>query len=242
MLRGMSSAHVASVNLGAARPTDTNSAGRTGIAKHPVGSVDVRAPGSRHGGLGSGIVGDFIGDRPDHGGDHQAVYAVAREELDAWAVELDRDLPAGSFGENLTTQDLAVDAAIVGQTWQIGEEVVLRVSGPRIPCRTFAEHMGMPAWVKRFAQRGRSGAYLSVQEPGTIRPGDPITVLHTPDHGVDVSMTFRAFMGDLETAQIVLDAGCLDPEADAKLREKVRKRQRADQAQNRGEQVTATDA
>lgn len=228
MLRGMSSAHVSSVNLGSARPTDTNSAGRTGIGKKPVGSVDVRAPGSRQKGLGSGVVGDFIGDRPDHGGDHQAVYAVAREELDAWAAELDRDLPAGSFGENLTTTGLDVDAAIVGQTWQIGEKAVLRVSGPRIPCRTFAEHMGMPGWVKRFAQRGRSGAYLSVQEAGTIRPGDPITVLHTPDHGVDVPTTFLAFMGDLDAAGTVLDARCLDSEHHGELADLLARRRRSD--------------
>lgn len=209
MLVGMSSAQVVSVNLGAARPTSTNSAGRTGIAKQSVESVQVRAPGTRHSGLGSGVVGDFIGDRPEHGGDHQAVYAVAREELEAWAAELDRDLPAGSFGENLTTSGLDVDAAVVGQIWQVGDEVVLCVAGPRMPCSTFAEHMGVPGWVKRFAERGRSGAYLSVQQPGTIRPGDPVTVLHTPDHGVDVPMTFRAFLGDLEAAQAVLEAHCL---------------------------------
>lgn len=226
MLRGMSSALVISVNLGSARPTETNSAGGTGIDKHPVDSLAIRAPGPRQGGLGSGVVGDFVGDRKHHGGDTKAVYLVAQEELRHWGAELGRDLRPGLFGENLTTQDLAVDSLPIGQRLLVGAEVVLRVCGPRIPCRTFTEQMEVPGWVRRFTERGRSGAYCAVEQPGQVRRGDAIRSLDEPEHGVDVSMTFSAFMGDLEAAQHVLDAGCLDPEADEKLHKKVRSRQR----------------
>src|SRR6185369_2155962 len=41
-----------------------------------------------------------------HGGDDQAVYAYAREDLDTWAFTLDRPLDNGCFGENLTTAQL----------------------------------------------------------------------------------------------------------------------------------------
>ena len=43
--------------------------------------VEVRAPGSKAHGLGSGLVGDYIGDRRAHGGNDQAVYAYAVEDL-----------------------------------------------------------------------------------------------------------------------------------------------------------------
>ena len=46
----------------------------------------VRAPGPMDGGVGSGLVGDIIGNQKVHGGDDQAVYAYAREDLDAWEI------------------------------------------------------------------------------------------------------------------------------------------------------------
>lgn len=183
-------AHLVSVNLGRSKPGGD---GRTGIHKEPiVGHAFVRDPGPRTGGLGSGLHGDFIGSRKHHGGRDQAVYAVAQEELDHWAAEIGRPLPPGSFGENLTTLGLDVDAAIVGETWIIGGSVKLQVAGPRIPCRTFATAFGEPRWVKRFTERGRTGAYLRVLEGGTLAAGDEVVVVRRPAHGITVPMMFRA--------------------------------------------------
>jgi MOSC domain-containing protein YiiM len=53
------------------------------------------------------------------------------------------------------------------------------------------------------------GAYLSVVDPGLLRPGTPIFV-ERPDHDIDVLLTFRAFMGDLAAARRVLDAAVLN--------------------------------
>ncbi len=154
--------------------------------------MQVRDPGPRDTGLGSGVVGDHVEDRRHHGGTDQAVYAVAREEHDHWAVELGRELPDGMFGENLTTEGLKVDEALIGEIWQIGSTVRLQVAGPRIPCATFAGHMGVPRWVKRFTERGRTGAYLRVLTPGDVRAGDPVVVVDRPDHDVTVPLMFRA--------------------------------------------------
>ena len=144
----------------------------SGIHKRPVDRIEVRDPGPKRGGLGSGVVGDAIGSRKHHGGETQAVYAVAREELDWWGEHLGRELGAGMFGENLTTAGLAVDEAEVGEQWRVGE-TLLEVCGPRVPCATFAKHLGERAWVRRFTERGRTGAYLAVREPGVIEPRRP---------------------------------------------------------------------
>jgi MOSC domain-containing protein YiiM len=48
------------------------------------------------------------------------------------------------------------------------------------------------AWVRRFAERSRPGAYLRVLQPGALAAGDPIEVVHRPGHGVTVSYLFRA--------------------------------------------------
>ena len=72
------------------------------------------------------MVGDFIGDVAAHGGDGQAVYAFQREDLDRWAARLGRELANGFFGENLTTVDLEVNEARIGERWKIGDEVCCR--------------------------------------------------------------------------------------------------------------------
>ena len=178
------------------------------ICKQPVGRIELRDPGPRRGGLGSGVVGDEIGSRKHHGGQTQAVYAVAREELDWWAEQLGRDLGDGMFGENLTTADLDVDAAEIGEQWRVGD-TLLEVCGPRVPCATFAKHMGEPRWVKRFTEHGRTGAYLAVRQAGSITTGDTIEAVHRPGHGLRVPMLFRAAMGDRKLAAVFLEAQVL---------------------------------
>jgi MOSC domain-containing protein YiiM len=181
-----------SVNVGrlkaAAYAADS---GVTGIDKRPSDTpVQLRDPGRNSG--TSGAIGDAIGDHESHGGTDQAVYAYAREDLDEWQAELGRPLTNGVFGENLTTLGIDVNAALVGERWQVGDTCVLEVTSPRIPCRTFAGWLEDQLWVKRFTERGAPGPYLRVITPGLVGAGDPITVIHRPDHDVTIEMMFRA--------------------------------------------------
>ena len=132
-----STSHVLSVNIGRAMEFEHTSASHTGIDKRPVDHpVMVTAPGPKHV-AGSGLAGDDVCDLRHHGGNDQAVYAYAREDLDNWSSEIGRHLPDGCFGENLTTAGLDITNAIVGERWAVGH-TMLEVSDPRIPCRTFA--------------------------------------------------------------------------------------------------------
>ncbi|QLE72549.1 MOSC domain-containing protein [Streptomyces rectiverticillatus] len=205
--------HLLSVNVGRAGTADLPGAPgfeagmATGIDKRPVeGPVAVAAPGPKGIG-GSGLAGDEIVSLRHHGGDDQAVYAFAREDLDRWEQELGRPLPHGSFGENLTTSGLDVNGALIGERWRIGADLVLEVSAPRIPCRTFATWLGEAGWIKRFTQEAAPGAYLRVIEPGEIRAGDPVTVVHRPGHHVTVSFLFRARTVERALLPDVLAAG-----------------------------------
>ncbi|MET0233925.1 MAG: MOSC domain-containing protein [Kibdelosporangium sp.] len=202
---------VLSVNIGAA--TTMPGIGVTGIDKQPVSrSVQVRAPGPKGVG-GSGLVGDAVCDRRHHGGDHQAVYAYAREDLDTWAAELDRPLPAGAFGENLTTSGVDITNAVIGERWQLGDQVVLEVSCPRIPCRVFARKLGERHWVRTFTARAVPGAYLRVIEPGVIKAGDPVQMVSRPDHDITVGLSFRALTTERDLLPRLLVADTLAPEA-----------------------------
>ena len=159
--------------------------GRTAIDKRPVtGPVYVAE---------RGVQGDAQLDTRHHGRPWQAVYAYADEDLDWWREHLQRELPPGSFGENLTTSGLDVTGAVIGEHWRIGEgedPVVVEVTTPRIPCRTFTNFIGEPQWVKRFSQHGAPGAYLRVLQPGHVQPGDLVEVAWRPDHGVRISDVF----------------------------------------------------
>jgi MOSC domain-containing protein YiiM len=185
------------VSAGTPRPDGKGAV--TGIHKRPVaGPVTLRDPGDRLEGLGSGVVGDAVCDRRHHGGRDQAVYAVSAAELAHWSGVLGRGLTPGTFGENLTTEGLDVDEALVGEVWAVGDTARLQVTGPRIPCATFARAMGEPQWVKRFSERGRTGAYLRVLTPGEVRAGDPIVVESRPAHDLTVPEMFRALTTERE--------------------------------------------
>lgn len=180
-----------SVNVGARRAIRAKS-GFTGIDKVPTPArVEVSAPGPKGSG-GSGLAGDVICDTESHGGDDQAVYAYAREDLDWWKSQLRRPLRSGVFGENLTTVGLDLTQARIGDRLRIGDGVVLQVTGPRIPCATFAAWMEEKGWLKTFTRRARPGAYLRVVVGGAIRAGDPVAVEFRPDHEVTVGTVFRA--------------------------------------------------
>ncbi|SEQ24841.1 MOSC domain-containing protein [Lentzea albida] len=181
-------------------------AGATGIGKRPVDGPLRISPVGAKGSAGSGVEGDSIADWTVHGGEHQAVYGYAREDLDRWQSELGVALDNGQFGENLTTQGVDHTNALVGEQWRIGT-ALLEVTGPRIPCRTFAEFLGQRGWVKRFTREARPGAYFRVLEAGLVGPGDEITVVHRPGHDVTVELVFRAITTEAALLPRLLAAG-----------------------------------
>ncbi|MGJ5800985.1 MOSC domain-containing protein [Streptomyces europaeiscabiei] len=204
-----------SLNVGRPKAVDVpeESKSVTGIDKRPVdGPVRVSAPGPK--GVGaSGVAGDAVCNTRHHGGDDQAVYAFAREDLDGWERELGRTLPSGVFGENLTTEGLDISGALIGERWRIGSEVILEITSGRVPCLNFQRHLGERGWVKRFTREGAPGAYLRVIQPGEIRAGDPIEIVHRPDHDITVVLAFRATMNEHGLLPRLLAAGdALHPE------------------------------
>jgi MOSC domain-containing protein YiiM len=198
-----------SVNIGKPRPNPWKTVSLTGIDKRPVnGPVMVTAPGPK--GTGAvGLAGDRVYDVAHHGGPDQAVYAYAREDLDHWAAELGRTLDNGVFGENLTTLGVAVNDALIGERWRLGDDVVLEVCCPRIPCGTFQGWMERDGWIKRFTRAAKAGAYLRVISPGLIRAGDPVAVEHRPAHDVTVAVTFRALTTEPELLPRLLTADAM---------------------------------
>ncbi|KAA2266096.1 MOSC domain-containing protein [Solihabitans fulvus] len=189
---------VESVNVAVVRNDAwTGRMGRSGIDKHPVvGEIMLGE---------QGVQGDTIVDLEMHGGPFRAVYAYSREDLEFWSAELGRDLMPGNAGENLTLFGVDCNHAVIGERWRVGN-AVLRVTGPRTPCRVLAGYWGVPRLVKRFSEVARHGAYLAVEEPGPVQAGDPVELLDRPEHGVRVSQQFAFRAGGRRDLTSVLRA------------------------------------
>lgn len=165
----------------------TGSEGKTGIDKRSVSGAVVFAQ--------ERVANDVIVDTQSHGGFDQAVYAYAREDADWWESEIGTSIDNGRFGENLTTLGIDVNAAVVGEQWEIGS-VILEVSQPRIPCRVFAGFWKRPNLIKEFMAAGRPGTYLRIIQEGEITAGDSIKVIKVPDHGVTIADIYAAKNGE----------------------------------------------
>jgi MOSC domain-containing protein YiiM len=182
------SARVRSVNVGQPKQREWAGLGVTSIDKRPVAGA-VRAHRL-------GLEGDTVSDTKHHGGVDQAVYAFAREDLDVWGERLGKPIADGQFGENLTTEGIDVNEAVVGTRWRIGT-ALFEVAYVRTPCNDFKNWMGESGfdnarWVKRFATECRPGPYLRVIEEGELTAGDEIVAESVPDHGITVATMFRA--------------------------------------------------
>jgi MOSC domain-containing protein YiiM len=157
----------------------------TAIFKEPVqGKVALR---------GVNLAGDDQADRRVHGGPSQAVYAYASEDYAWWEDGLHRALPPGQFGENVTTRDIDINGARIGERWRVGS-AVLQITAPRVPCYKLGLKMEDGRFIKRFGEALRPGAYFSIVREGEIQQGDPIEVLSRPAHELTIAEMMRIYM------------------------------------------------
>ena len=187
---------VLSVNVGTAREFEFNGRpARSAIWKSPVvGRIAAR---------GVNLAGDDQADRKAHGGPDKAVYAYAVEDYRWWEARIGRALAYGEFGENLTTEGIDVNDALVGERWAVGT-AVLEISEPRIPCWRLGVRMNDPVFPRRFTEAVRPGPYLRIVVEGNVGAGDEIRFVERPDHGLTVRDVFRIYTRDRGEARRLL--------------------------------------
>jgi MOSC domain-containing protein YiiM len=183
---------VLSVNVGSVRVFEYNGRpAKSAIWKSPaVGRVAAR---------GVNLAGDDQADRKAHGGPDKVVYAYAVEDARWWEQEIGRSLAYGEFGENLTTEGIEVNGALVGERWEIGT-TVLEVSEPRIPCWRLGVRMNDKMFPRRFTEAMRPGAYLRIVVEGDVGAGDEIRVVERPGHDLTIRDVFRIYTRDRQEA------------------------------------------
>ncbi len=188
---------ILSVNVGTAREFEYNNRpAKSAIWKSPVaGRIAAR---------GVNLEGDDQADPKAHGGFDKAMYAYAIEDIQWWEQILGRSLVYGEFGENLTTQGIEVNDALVGERWEIGS-TVLEISEPRIPCWRLGVRMDDKTFPRRFTEAMRPGPYLRIIVEGDVGAGDEIRVVEKPHHGLTVRDVFRIYTRDRNEVERLLD-------------------------------------
>lgn len=157
----------------------------TGIFKTPIsGVVQV---------FKDHIDGDEQADLKNHGGLSKAVYAYSAEHYAYWQQTLGlTHLPHGSFGENLTFDQLDEAQINIGDKYQLGETVLV-VSQPRVPCFKLGLKFENPKLPKLFSKSLKTGVYFSVEQTGKIQAGDNLSQIYSAPNSVSIQTLFEAF-------------------------------------------------
>ena len=192
----ISGGKVLSVNVGTVREFEySGRPAKSAIWKSPaVGRIAAR---------GVNLDGDDQADRKAHGGPDKVVYAYAVEDARWWEQEIGRSLAYGELGENLTTEGIEVNNALIGEHWEIGTTVV-EVSEPRIPCWRLGVRMNDHLFPRRFTMAFRPGTYLRIVVEGDMGAGDKIRLVERPDHDLTIRDVFRIYTRDRDEAERLL--------------------------------------
>jgi MOSC domain-containing protein YiiM len=140
-----------------------------GVPKLPIAEAQV----GEH-----GISVDRQANTELHGHPHQALCLFSLEVIEALQAE-GHPIDAGSTGENITVSGLDWASLVPNVRLRLGDEVVIELTGYTTPCQINAQWFSDGDFnainVKLHPDRSR--IYARVLETGTIRTGDPITVL-----------------------------------------------------------------
>lgn len=155
-----------------------------GVPKTPV-------PAARVGPLG--LDGDAHRDDTVHGGPLRAVCLFAIEVIERLQAE-GHPIEPGAVGENLTTAGIELADLAPGSRLGIGDEVLLELTSPAMPCDTIVAAFldGKSGRISALTHPHDTRVYARVLREGTVRAGDPIAVL-PPDPASDVATQVALF-------------------------------------------------
>lgn len=170
---------------------------KTGICKEPIPNPVYVSK--------MGIEGDAQADLENHGGVDKAVYAYSVENYRYWEAELNRPLPHGQFGENLTVSGLTDEVVNIGDRFRFGT-VEMEVTQPRVPCFKLGMRMEDNQFVGRFHHSGRVGFYLRVLSEGTLQAGDSIERISSDSSRLSIQEAMLALHKNPRQQEIIAQA------------------------------------
>lgn len=126
----------------------------------------------------AGLSGDRQRDQRHHGGTERALCLYSLEHIMALQEEGHPIYP-GAIGENVTVAGIDWGLLTPGARLRLGEVVEIAITGYTVPCSNIAAVFadGNMNRVSQKKHPGWSRLYARVLQPGSIAPGDPVTVL-----------------------------------------------------------------
>lgn len=142
-----------------------------------------------------GLAGDEQADLVNHGGPDKAICVYSFDHYAHWENVLHRKLPLGSFGENLTVQNMREDEVHIGDTFRLGEALV-QISQPRQPCWKLAMKWGLEELPLLVIESGATGFYFRVLRAGEVKAGDELVLVETHSAHISVAEANRLMHKD----------------------------------------------
>ncbi|WP_284141353.1 MOSC domain-containing protein [Virgibacillus sp. LDC-1] len=128
----------------------------------------------------TGLAGDEVADKKNHGGPEKAVFAYPIKHYAAWQQELNRtDIDLGAMGENLAVLEMDEFTVCIGDTYRFGDAII-QVSQPRRPCWKPARRFKLIDLALRIQNSGRTGWYFRVLEEGHVISGIDLELIDRP--------------------------------------------------------------
>ena len=172
------------VSLNIALPETVNLGGgnkkcRTGFFKKPIKEKIFLSE--------LGFNGDGVGDTRIHGGMDLAVCAYFTGHFSFWEDELNREIEAGAFGENLSLAGINETQIHIGDKFSLGDAEI-EVSQPRQPCHKLNKRFQFQGMACKVQTTGYTGCYFRVKKPGWIKPDFVIKKLCDGDKKISIDM------------------------------------------------------
>lgn len=128
----------------------------------------------------SGLKGDEVADKKNHGGPEKAVFAYPVSHYDYWQCERDiKGIDIGGMGENLAVALIDEHSVCIGDTYSFGDSI-LQVSQPRKPCWKPGRRHRTIDLAMQIQDTGRTGWYFRVLKEGFVEGGEELTLLERP--------------------------------------------------------------
>ena len=115
----------------------------------------------------TGLQGDEVGDKKNHGGQEKALFAYPIGHYRYWREIEQIDMHYGGFGENMAVLEMDEFSVFIGDIYQFGDAII-QVSQPRNPCWRPARRYRRKELALQIQNTGKTGWYFRVLKPGYV--------------------------------------------------------------------------
>lgn len=128
----------------------------------------------------TGLQGDEVADKKNHGGVEKALFAYPIKHYKFWKQDLENEsIDLGAMGENMAMLEMDEFSVCIGDTYKFGDAII-QVSQPRRPCWKPARRFKQMDFALRIQNSGRTGWYFRVLQEGYVVSGIDLELIERP--------------------------------------------------------------